>query len=57
MRWAAFRPARGQEGSRWTSGYTGVEMTVRDMARIGYLYLRQGRWGGEQVIPADWVVK
>lgn len=26
-----------------------------DMAKIGLLYLQQGRWDGEQVIPADWV--
>ena len=30
-------------------------MTARDMARFGLLFLRQGRWKGEQIIPADWV--
>lgn len=30
-------------------------MTVRDLARFGYLFLRQGKWQGKQVIPADWV--
>lgn len=30
-------------------------MTARDMARFGYLYLRNGRWGDKQIIPADWV--
>jgi CubicO group peptidase (beta-lactamase class C family) len=30
-------------------------LTARDMARFGYLYLRKGNWGGEQVIPADWL--
>ena len=29
--------------------------STRDMARLGYLMLRQGRWNGRQVIPADWV--
>ena len=30
-------------------------MTARDMARFGYLYLRNGRWGDKQIIPATWV--
>ena len=32
-------------------------MTARDMARFGYLYLRQGRWGDRQVVPARWVTR
>jgi CubicO group peptidase (beta-lactamase class C family) len=30
-------------------------MTVRDLARFGYLYLRQGKWKGAQIVPADWI--
>jgi len=33
------------------------EMTARDMARFGLLYLSHGRWRGRQVIPAEWVDK
>ena len=33
------------------------EMTARDMARFGQLYLCDGRWGKHQIIPADWVAK
>jgi len=29
-------------------------LSTRDMARIGYLMLRDGNWNGEQVIPAEW---
>jgi uncharacterized protein (TIGR02145 family) len=29
--------------------------STRDMARIGYLLLRYGRWKDEQVIPENWV--
>jgi CubicO group peptidase (beta-lactamase class C family) len=30
-------------------------LSTRDMARLGLLMLRQGRWGDRQIIPADWV--
>ncbi len=30
-------------------------LSTRDMARIGYLMLRQGEWNGRQLIPAEWV--
>ena len=30
-------------------------ISARDCARFGYLFLREGRWGDRQVIPADWV--
>jgi CubicO group peptidase (beta-lactamase class C family) len=33
------------------------EMTARDMARFGQLYLCQGRWGSHQILPAEWVYK
>jgi CubicO group peptidase (beta-lactamase class C family) len=39
-------------------GYnTGYEMTPRDMARLGWLWLNRGNWNGNQVIPSDWVDK
>jgi CubicO group peptidase (beta-lactamase class C family) len=34
---------------------SGMAATVDAMARIGYLYLRRGRWGNEQLLPADFV--
>jgi len=30
-------------------------MTARDMARFGQLFLRHGRWGDQQIVPAAWV--
>jgi CubicO group peptidase (beta-lactamase class C family) len=30
-------------------------MTARDMARLGLLYMRSGRWRDAQIIPAQWV--
>lgn len=35
-------------------GY-GLSITPRDMAKFGYLYLNNGKWDGEQVIPQEWV--
>jgi CubicO group peptidase (beta-lactamase class C family) len=36
-------------------GGWGLQMTPRDMAKLGYLYLRNGQWDGQQVISAGWV--
>ena len=30
-------------------------MRPHDMAKIGHLYLNEGLWDGEQVVPAAWV--
>ncbi|HEV8283166.1 MAG TPA: serine hydrolase [Chitinophagaceae bacterium] len=32
-----------------------IWLSTRDMARIGYLMLRNGKWEDQQIIPADWV--
>lgn len=36
-------------------GGIGLQLTPRDMAKFGYLYLNRGMWDGQQVIPANWV--
>jgi CubicO group peptidase (beta-lactamase class C family) len=33
------------------------EITARDMARFGLLYLRHGRWNGKQIVPEAWIEK
>ncbi len=38
-----------------TVGGFGLELTPRDMAKFGYLYLNHGEWDGEQIVPADYV--
>jgi len=39
-------------------GYmTSYQMTLRDMARMGWLWLNRGNWSGTQVIPAEWIDK
>jgi CubicO group peptidase (beta-lactamase class C family) len=37
------------------NGGWGLQMTPRDMAKLGYLYLNDGVWDGQQIIPAEWV--
>lgn len=32
-----------------------LQLTPRDMAKLGYLYLNRGRWDGQQVLPKSWV--
>jgi len=37
-------------------GYSELRMRPQDMAKIGFLYLNEGRWDGEQIVPSEWVV-
>ncbi|WP_160008010.1 serine hydrolase [Rhizobium sp. 18055] len=32
-----------------------IRMSARDLARVGLLYLRTGRWGTQQIVPEGWV--
>lgn len=32
-----------------------MNFSTRDMARLGYLMLREGNWNGAQIVPAAWV--
>jgi CubicO group peptidase (beta-lactamase class C family) len=38
-----------------TDGESGLFLEPRDMAKIGYLYLRHGLWEDKQIIPSWWV--
>jgi CubicO group peptidase (beta-lactamase class C family) len=35
--------------------YYNMEMSARDMARFGQLFLAEGCWQGKQIVPAEWV--
>jgi CubicO group peptidase (beta-lactamase class C family) len=38
-----------------TDGESGLYLAPHDMAKLGYLYLHQGSWNGQQIIPSSWV--
>lgn len=38
-------------------GAGGFQLTPRDMAKLGYLYLKDGMWNGQQVVSSEWVRK
>jgi CubicO group peptidase (beta-lactamase class C family) len=44
---------RDPEGT-WLGGL-GANMTSRDFARFGLLYMRNGVWDGERILPEGWV--
>ncbi|MDQ8036930.1 MAG: serine hydrolase [Pedobacter sp.] len=35
--------------------YCCLNITLRDYAKLGQLYLQKGEWQGRQLLPADWV--
>jgi len=43
-------------GGGYNSGGWGFYLTPRDMAKLGYLYLNNGNWDGNQIIPEEWVL-
>jgi CubicO group peptidase (beta-lactamase class C family) len=51
------RDAQHKGGDKTKSKYLAYHMwfSTRDMARIGYLMLCNGKWNGKQIIPAEWV--
>lgn len=36
-------------------GGWGIRMSMSDIAKFGYLYLHEGRWGNNQIIPSEWI--
>ncbi len=40
------------KGPPWS---TGLSLRPRDMAKIGYLFLRKGKWDGKHIVSSGWV--
>ena len=52
--------AYGADRSESPYGYntivgSSLRCTARDFARLGYLWLRAGRWGNRQLVSRDWI--
>ena len=48
----SWRWQRGRQG--YPFGGHGLELRTEDSAKLGVLFLNRGRWGDQQVVPADW---
>lgn len=48
-----------QKSGNGSSLYPAYHMwfSTHDMARIGYLMLREGNWNGKQIISKEWIIK
>jgi len=44
-----------EDGPESIHKYYNIEMSARDMARFGQLFLNNGCWNGRQIVPAAWV--
>ena len=51
-----------EHNAYWVADNKGMEMalgglnaTLRDYAKMGQLFLHNGNWKGEQIVPTDWV--
>lgn len=38
-------------------GYGQMQLSSRNMARFGYLYLKKGMWENQQLISEDWIIE
>jgi CubicO group peptidase (beta-lactamase class C family) len=46
-----------QDTEGHTLTYCCLDMPSRDFARMGLLFLNDGAWGDEQVVPAEWIAE
>jgi CubicO group peptidase (beta-lactamase class C family) len=38
-----------------TNAHSGLRLSARDFARLGYLMAHRGRWAGKQIVPEWWI--
>ena len=53
---AAQRKSAGPAGRSRHPAYH-FDLSTRDLARVGYVMLRDGAWAGRELVPASWVRK
>jgi CubicO group peptidase (beta-lactamase class C family) len=46
-----------EDGEGHTLGYCCIDTTTRNFAKFGYLFMKNGVWEGDQVVPAGWVAE
>ena len=59
-----WQPLGAQDSARWTTDASGMELaiggmsaTLRDIAKVGQLFLQRGDWNGRQILPEAWVLE
>ena len=50
---SSFEWDQDPEGQYW--GGFGLQLTARDLAKLGQLFLNQGQWNGQQLVSVDWI--
>lgn len=55
LKWSAWGWGYRRPEVTHTPGGGGIEVSPHDMARFGELLLGEGRWGGQQILPAAFV--
>ena len=53
--WLERTPYYLTDGAGTAFALGGLNLTTRDYARFGQMFLQEGRWQGEQVVPQGWV--
>lgn len=43
------------ESQHYHIGGFGLQLTLREMAKFGYLYLNDGTWDGQQIVPQEYI--
>ncbi len=54
-----YSPTDGEyvSGSKSVHDAYPFRISARDLARFGLLYLRDGKWNGQQIVPENWVAE
>lgn len=57
-----WKPLQMEYPATWSSdkrhleiAYAGLNATVRDFAKLGRLYLREGDWNGKRILSKEWI--